>query len=341
MTERSPTTERRKPSLARRLLWTLLAIVLIAGGAAGSFYRPDIPQEEMRERWADASSRFVEILGSEVHLRDEAPPDRPDAPVLVLLHGTASSLHTWDAWAQRLGSTYRIVRWDLQGFGLTGPNPEADYTVDRQIRVGEEILERLGIESATIGGNSLGGAIAWRWALAHPERVDGLILVDAAGYPVSALRAGGAQVPEPARNALSLGSMPVVKDIITKITPRFVIENALEEVYGDPERVDPLLVQRHYEMLLAEGNREALRTALAQRRETPPSQRDLWREIPQIEQPALILWGARDTWIPLAAGERFHRDLPNSQLIVYPEAGHVPMEEVPQESARDVEAWMS
>lgn len=327
-------------SSLRKLLWALLAILLILCGVVASFYRADIPKEEIRQRWADETSQFLDVLGTEVHLKDESPPAEPDAPVFVLLHGTASSLHTWDGWVEALGDTYRIVRWDLQGYGLTGPNAESDYTIERQIRVGEAILDRLGIESATIGGNSLGGYVSWRWALAHPERVERLILVDAAGIPMSALATDGT-APEAPKTAFSLGTIPVVKHLVTSITPRFLIENTLRDVYGDDSKVDARLIQRHYDMLLSAGNRQALQTALQQRRQAPLEERDQWRQLPTIPQPTLILWGGLDRWIPVGLGTKFHELLPNSEIRVYPEAGHCPMEEVAADSAQDVKAWLA
>ena len=340
-----PTTTKNRPSFLRKLLWVVLAFALLVGSVIASFYRADIPKDQMRERWADETSQFLDVLGTEVHVKDEAPrkpsrADRPDAPVLVLLHGTASSLHTWDPWVDELGDDYRIVRFDLQGYGLTGANAEADYTIERQIHVGEAILERLGVESATIGGNSLGGYVSWRWALAHPERVKRLILVDAAGIPMSALASGDGEAPPPRQNAFSLGTMPVVKHLITKITPRFVIEDTLKDVYGNDSKITPQLMQRHYDMLLAEGNRQALQTALQQRRDAPLEGRNQWQQLQTIQQPTLILWGGQDHWIPLALGTKFDELLPNSEIRVYPDAGHVPMEELPMETAADVRAWL-
>ena len=327
--------------MLRKLLWFVLALLLLAGGVLGSFYRPDIPKDQMRERWADESSQFLDILGSEVHLKDgAASAGDAKAPVLVLIHGTASSLHTWDAWVDALGDDYRIVRFDLQGYGLTGANAEADYSIERQIRVGEAILDRLGVESAIIGGNSLGGFVSWRWALAHPKRVEGLILVDAAGLPMTALASDDGEAPPPRKTAFSLGTTPVVKHLITKITPRFLVEDSLKDVYGDDSKITPQLIRRHYDMLLAEGNRQALQTALQQRREIPLEERDQWQQIPTIQAPTLILWGGQDHWIPVALGKKFDELLPNSEIRIYPDAGHVPMEELPAETATDVRAWL-
>ena len=326
--------------MLRKLLWIATAVVLLIGGALGSLYRADIPNEEIRRLWADETSQFPDILGTEVHLRDQRPFDHPDAPVLVLLHGTASSLHTWDGWVDRLGAAYRIVRFDLQGYGLTGPNVDGDYSIGRQIRVGEALLDHLGIASATLAGNSLGGYVAWRWALAHPDRVERLILIDAAGIPMSALATDDGETPPPARTAFSLGTMPVVKHLITRITPQFVVEDSLREVYGDDSKITPHLIQRHYDMLLAQGNRRALQTALQQRRDIPLEERQQWQRLVTIQQPSLILWGGNDHWIPVVLGTKFLELIPNSEIHVYPDAGHVPMEEAPEETASDVRAWL-
>ncbi len=147
-----------------------------------------------------------------------------------------------------------------------------------------------------------------------------MILVDAAGYPFE--QEGGG-------NVLDLARTPVLRDILVRLTPRFLVQRGLRQVYGDPSQIDRQTVDRYYDMLLAEGNREALVRGLMQRPE------DLSDRIPEIQQPTLIQWGSEDSWIPLAVGERFHAELPDSKLVIYDGVGHVPMEEIPLRTAAD------
>ena len=170
-----------------RSLWLILAGALFFGviGVIAS-WAPDQPVEQLKSRWAKPPSRFIEVNGLQVHLRDEGPHDDP-API-VLLHGTSASLHTWQGWAVALRDQRRVIRFDLPGFGLTGPSHENDYSTRsrRALRAGCH-GPSWGCSRFVLGGNSLGGLIAWSAAARMPERVDRLILVDAAGYPPEAM----------------------------------------------------------------------------------------------------------------------------------------------------------
>src|SRR5438874_175985 len=159
----------------------LIVLALAIGGLVAATWAPERTVAELQGRWAPPPSTFIEVAGMNVHLRDEGPRD--DASPIVLLHGTGSSLHAWEGWAKVLRKQRRVVSFDLPGFGLTGPSPDGVYTVDNDVRLVIAVLDKLGIERCVLGGNSLGGAVSWRAALAHPTRVEKLILVDAGGYP--------------------------------------------------------------------------------------------------------------------------------------------------------------
>ncbi len=141
-------------------------------------WAPDKPVSALTARWAQPPSRFLPVGAMQVHLRDEGPRDDPTP--IVLLHGTADSLHTWDGWSAALRTQRRVIRFDLPGFGLTGPHPHADYSIDADVRFVLAVLDQLGVHSVVLGGNSLGGQIAWQTAIAQPQRVRQLVLVDAA-----------------------------------------------------------------------------------------------------------------------------------------------------------------
>ena len=115
----------------RRVIRVLLGVLLVLGlsvaGFIGLNWAPDRPVEELQARWAPAPSQFIELMGMQVHLRDEGPRD--DAEPLLLLHGTSASLHTWEGWVADLKRTRRVISVDLPGFGLTGPFPDGDYRI--------------------------------------------------------------------------------------------------------------------------------------------------------------------------------------------------------------------
>lgn len=308
------------------IFFLLLGVLAMNCGFLVTGYRRDIPAATLRAEYADAASRFLEVDGTVLHVKDQGPRAAAAAatPPLVLLHGTGASLHTWDGWIDALGDDFRLVRFDLPGFGLTGPNPEHDYRITRYVATLDALLDRLALARVDLAGNSLGGEIAWRYALAHPERVRRLVLIDAAGYPHS----------EGDGNVLSAGRVPVLRRLLRRVTPRFLVEEGLRQVYADDAKITPALIERHHRLLLREGNRDAMVARL----NVPPEDRSA--ALPEIDQPTLVLWGAEDPWIPLEHGHRFARDLPRAELIVYDDLGHVPMEEDPARTAADVRAFL-
>ena len=259
-----------------------------------------------------------------VHYRDEGNP--LDTLPLVLIHGTGSSLHTYDAWTEALKSNRRVIRMDLPAFGLTGPFPNRDYSIEHYVAFVEQFLENRNIPRCILAGNSLGGQIAWAYTLAHSNRVAQLVLIDAAGYPLNSK-----SVPI----AFTLARKPVLNKLLTFITPRFMAKASVENVYADKSKVTKTLVDRYFELTLRKGNRQALvdrMTAVYDTSRLP--------QLRNIQQRTLVLWGEQDMLIPLSNAERFHADLPNDTLIVLPHSGHVPMEESPKESLSALLAFL-
>lgn len=321
-----------------KLLWKSLALVLgavvfFSGAAVVATWAPDQPVQALSVRWANAPSRFVPVGPLSVHLRDEGVRSAPgaEAPLpLVLLHGTSASLHTWDGWVATLGRERRVIRFDLPGFGLTGPDPAHDYRIDRYVQFVLATLDQLGVRRFALAGNSLGGQIAWTTALAAPDRVAALVLVDASGYPL-ALDRSSDNVPIGFR----IAATPGLNRVMEWTLPRGLVESSVRNVYGDPTKVTPQLVDRYFELTLREGNRAALAHRL-QQGYTGPVER-----LPEIRQPTLILWGGRDRLIPLAMAHRFARDIPGSRLVVFDDLGHVPHEEDPPRTAEAVRSFLA
>jgi pimeloyl-ACP methyl ester carboxylesterase len=309
---------------ARILAGILLALAVALGGLVAYHWAPDRPVSALAARWAPPPSQFVAIGGLQVHLRDEGPRDDPTP--IVLLHGTSASLHTWDGWVEVLRPRHRVVRLDLPGFGLTGPALHDDYSMARYVEFVAAALDTLGIEQCVIAGNSLGGWISWETALAHPDRIKGLVLVDAAGYPLQS---------ESVPIGFRLANMPALNRVMRSALPRGVVESSLRNTYGDPSRVTPELVDRYYELTLREGNRGALAKRFAAGRGTTAPER-----IRSLRVPTLIIWGDRDRLVPPLHAERFHRDVAGSELVMFPGLGHVPQEEDPAATAAALLAFL-
>jgi pimeloyl-ACP methyl ester carboxylesterase len=303
-------------------------LLMLAALAVTLAHAPDRSVESLVARWAPPPSDFMTIKGQLVHYRDEGPRDDP-AP-LVLLHGTAASLHTWEGWVTSLRGSRRVITFDLPGFGLTGPftgeYPRDDYRADTLARFTLDVLDALHVKRFAIGGNSLGGEVAWRVATLAPQRVDRLVLVDATGY---------AFTPEHIPLGFVLARLPVVRTVGEYLTPRALIEDSVRDVYGDPDKVSAALVDRYFEMQLREGNRHALDVRLAAiGTDLDPAR------IATLRVPTLILWGGRDRLVPPVWAKSFQHDIAGSQLVVFPSLGHVPQEEDPQQSVVPVRAFL-
>ncbi len=305
--------------------WLVLALLLGLVVLVAAYWAPDRPLDELKARWAPAPSQFVAVAGLSVHVRDQGPRNDP-TPVL-LLHGTSSSLHTWEGWVPPLvAAGHRVISVDLPGFGLTGPFPDGDHRLAAYAPVLLELLDALGVERVAVAGNSFGGQVAIELALAAPARVDRLVLVDALAYPRSAT-----SVPI----GFVIASLPGVNRLMDYVLPRSLIEGSVGSVYGDPSRVTPALVDRYFELSLREGNRAALRNRFGDLPDAAYAER-----VKSLRLPVLVLWGGRDQLIPPANAERFLRDIPGSRLVMFPDLGHVPQEEDPGASVTPVLAFL-
>jgi pimeloyl-ACP methyl ester carboxylesterase len=311
----------RKKKLALAASCVVGVLVLAVAAFLAATWAPDRPVASLEARWAQPPSTFVPVMGMRVHLRDEGPRDDP-MPI-VLLHGTSASLHTWDGWAAAMRGTRRVVRFDLPGFGLTGPHPEGRYDLATYVAFVQAMLDRLGIQRCVLAGNSLGGQIAWKTALAD-ARVRRLVLVDAGGYPNP-----NAQLPL----AFKLAKIPLLNRLVAYSLPRSLVEKSVRNVYGDPSKVTPELIDRYYELALREGNR----AAVVKRFEQAQYPGD---EVASVKVPTLILWGGRDRLIPPELGARFLRDIVGSRLVTFEALGHVPHEEDPEATVSPVLAFV-
>ena len=293
-----------------------LFIILLTSVIGNSFYS-DISVEDLKNEFTNEHSQFIEIDEVNVHYRDEG-----EGFPIVLIHGTAASLHTWDAWTDVLKKTNRVIRMDLPAFGITGPNKNADYSIEAYTTFLHSFLEKLKLEKFHLAGNSLGGNIAWNYTADYPSKVEKLILVDASGLPTNK--------SQPA--IFKMAKTPILNSLFLYITPRFLIKKNIEEVYEDDSKITDELINRYHKMALRVGNRKAF----IDRAKTDfklDTQVNL-EKLKSIQTPTLLIWGAKDLWIPIANGIRMNEILVNSKLEVLENSGHVPMEENPRESLK-------
>jgi pimeloyl-ACP methyl ester carboxylesterase len=313
--------------IVHSLLLVLAGVLFFAAVGIGATWAPDQPVEELITRWAPPPSKFIEVNAQQVHLRDEGP--RGDPAPIVLLHGTSASLHTWEGWAGALRGQRRVIRFDLPGFGLTGPNRQNDYSIEAYVLFVRALMNKLGVQNFVLAGNSLGGQIAWVAAAQMPDRVLGLILIDATGYPPESITS----MPE-IPIGFRIARTPGLRWLAEYTLPRGLVERSVRDLYGDPSKVTPELVDLYSAMARRAGNRNALARRMEQ------GYTGNVELLKGITAPALILWGDRDRLLPLELGQRFARDIPGARLVVFDGLGHMPQEEDPARTVAEVRRFL-
>ena len=303
-----------------KVILGVLVLVLVAFWIAKV---PDTDAGVMAEKYGHTPLLRTSQTG--IRYRDQG---NPNGAVLLLLHGSNASLETWEPMIDNLKDEFRLISIDQHGHGLTGPHPESDYSSAARVAAGVEVLDHLNIQSAIWAGNSMGGGIAWRAALMAPARVSGLILIDPSG----------AQTDQPVTPYLGaqLARTKLGQLILPSITPRALVKKSLLQSVADPEFVTPEMVDRYWEMLRYPGNRNAMAKAMTLTRESA-----LWAQLNQVSLPSLILWGEQDHIIPVSHAKAFERQLERAEVVIYPDAGHLPMEEIPEQVANDIRAWLT
>lgn len=317
----------KSKNVGRRLLSFLGLLFIVGVCLLFTQYHSDIPVEEMKEKYTNSNSKFITIDGMDVHYRDEGT-----GKTFVLIHGTAASLHTWDSWTKELlEKGFRVVRMDLPAFGLTGPNKEHDYSIERYVQFVNDALNNMDVKTCYLAGNSLGGRIAWNYAADYPERVEKLILVDASGFEI--LNKDGSPKKPPL--AFQLAQSSSLSWFVRYFTPKFLVRKSLKEVMADDNLVTDKLVTQYHDFMLREGNRDAFIARVKINYE------DQTEKLKKINIPTLIQWGKHDEWVPVSCAHQFYKTLPNPKLIVYEDLGHIPMEEAPQRTVKDVLEFVS
>ncbi len=296
----------------------IVAVSLIVGGYL--LWTPDRRPADLEPKYLNAKSDYVDVAGMRLHVRDSG---NKQAPAIVLLHGFGASLHTWEAWAVDLANDYRVIRLDLPGFGLTGADPTGDYTDTRSIAVITALMDKLGIQRATLIGNSMGGRMAWTLAALNPGRVDKLVLISPDGFASPGMEYG------------KKVEVPVLMKLMRYALPKGMLRPTLAAAYTDPATLNDDLLNRYYDLMLAPGVRDAVLARMGQvvLQDPVPLLRN-------ITAPTLLLWGEKDAMIPVTNAEDYRRALPNSTLVKLPNLGHLPFEEAPARSLEPVRAFL-
>ncbi|WP_203141071.1 alpha/beta fold hydrolase [Marinobacter mangrovi] len=283
----------------------------------------DIPMPYLEERYENDQSRFMDVNGYHIHYRDQGQGD-----TIILLHGIFSALQTWDGWVDELSRTHRVITLDMPGYGMTGaPENPDDFDEANIVNTFAKFVERLDLDTFTLAGNSLGGFVAASYAAQYANRVDRLILLDPFGYP------------QDTPWLLDLGTSFPIQFLGQYVQPPVIITMTLRWAYGDPRRMKEKDVRRYVQMSQRPGARPIYMKTLEMVEER--AENDAPLPFYRITAPTLLMWGEDDDWVPLELAQRWLDDLPNARLVTYPGVGHIPMEEVPEDTLKDAERFLS
>lgn len=296
-------------SLSLRLLGLLLLSFALSGCL--SFHRGPMPGEPK-------AATFADIEGTRVRYLDTGGEGEP----VVMIHGFASSLETWDAVRPAIEKNRRIIAMDLKGFGWTD-RPEGDYSPEAQARLVLGLMTQRGVDRATIVAHSWGASVALAVALMSPERVQRMALYDAWVYE--------AQLPP----FFHWSRAPGVGEALFSLYYPERADERMSLAFYDRSLVSEPLVEAVEAALERPGTLAAALAAVRGQRYAQVEGR--YRT---VKQKVLLLWGREDLVTPLSYGERLAHDLPGSRLIVYPTCGHFPMLEAVAASNRDLLAFL-
>lgn len=298
---------------------------LMLAGCAGR----EIPMAELRVNYGLPSSHtFEPEPGLVVHYTEEG---KTGGRTLVLVHGFAASVHAWRPWVERLDDEYRIIAIDLPGHGLTLAPNDYQSSLDRNAALVGKLVDHAGVDQFVLAGNSMGGAVSLSYAMKNPARLEALVLVDAAGWPGEAGEERGGPP-----GAFALLNNGFGRFILKMFDVNMFVGGGLKDAYLDETLVTDEVVARYANLAMGEGHRDIL---LTQRSgpDTPWTPADFAK----ISVPVLVMSGEQDKLIPVEDARAIAAAIPGAQLVTYPNGGHLPMEQLPDETVRDLRAFLS
>lgn len=314
----------------RGLIAIVVTLAIILGAGWFVMKRDDIGYDRLESMYASKASRFMPMgEDSRIHYRDVGPRD---APVLVLVHGFSASLRTWEPWVKNLSKDYRVLTIDLPGHGLSRCLDVSATGIPQFVDVIDQVTHNLNVDQFTLVGNSMGGHTAWSYALAHPERLDGLVLVDASGWPKTGDEAESSPL------VFKLLANPLARRVMKDIDMTGLIRSGLEDSFADPALVTDAMVERYGALSRAPCHREAILNLMTGRDDRSDASVE---KLAAITAPTLILQGEKDNLVPATHAEKFHTAIAGSELKLYPDVGHLPQEEAASQSVADLRNFLS
>ena len=295
----------------------------------------DIPKNEIISKHANESSKFLELSdGSLIHIRDEG---NKKGKAILLIHGFNGSLFNYEPMVPFLTEEYRVISIDLPAHGLTGAVKSDLYSHEGFEKVIGEVVKLLGINKFYFVGHSMGGMIAWRYALKYLDQLNGLIII---GSPFIANE-------EEYRDFQSVNAPPAAFEIIESkffrraleyVTPRLLVKEGVSQTVYDQSIVTDKLVDQFHDIILMEGTRLAIGKLVEDHEDNFIANPN---DLKNISIPSLILHGEEDNLVDIRFVEHFIDQIPNVRLISYPNVGHMPPMEIPALLAQDIRGFIN
>lgn len=288
------------------ILLPLIVIMLI--GVVAVVFRPSLinDKQSVKEKFATPSSHFLNWRGAEIHYTDEG-----EGFPLLLIHGFGGHHRNFNKITEELKKEYRVIRMDLPGFGLSDC-PVVDESKPEYVQLYKDFfsffLDTLHLDSFYVAGNSMGGMMAWNLAVNRPEQVKKLVLLASAGYDL-----------EKTAKGLFIIKFKWLAKLMEKGLPDFMSWDGAKRCYADETKINADEVLNNNMITNREGNVKHM-LSMAGDLHFPDT---AW--IQQIKCPTLIIWGMQDEIITVEHAQRFKRDIPNAQLLIFDTCGHVPM----------------
>jgi pimeloyl-ACP methyl ester carboxylesterase len=247
-----------------------------------------------------ASDRHVQVFGQKIHYLDAG-----SGPAVILLHGLGGDTTNWIQTIPALAGQYRVIVPDQIGFGLSD-KPLIDYRVATLVDFLDEFCNQLGIGKAAVVGNSLGGWTAMAFGLAHPDKVDRMVLVDSAGY--SSARLGG---EKPTRETLLILTAPTLEATRRLMQLIFYHQQMISDTFVRGVYASKLLKNDGYTI-------DRFIDSIVRGEDTVDG------KLGAIKAPTLIVWGREDRLTPLPISKALGEDITGSKTVILDECGHVP-----------------
>ena len=294
------------PAGKRTVLLSLLLLLLNAACLFSGKEEVELPAL-VQER------NFIQVQDVQVNYVERGRGDRN----VLLVHGFGSSIYSWKEILEALEDEFHVYAMDVKGFGYTEKPDDADYSLLTLIDFLADFMDAVGVERASLIGNSMGGLLSLATAIDYPERVDRLVLIDSAGYPM--------KLPFLVR----VGSLPGVSQVGKLFYGEWTVRWGLREVFFDDAKVTPERVKAYYLPSVTPNGIDAPRKLL--RNFDSVLLEYAARRFKRVRCPTLIIWGDNDPWIPVENAHRFGTDIPDARVEIIENCGHAPQEEKPEE----------